>query len=295
MKVLLLGSTGLLGQAMAAETKRRGFVLRDAARNRARIPLDVTDDKALLSVLGAEIPDLVVNCAANVDLDDCEKNPLGAYRLNARPLAFLAEWSRTSGKPLVQISTDHYFNDGGNAPHDEAAPVSLVNEYARTKFAGEAFALTAPRALVLRTNIVGIRGWGKPTFAEWVIGVALGDNPATMFSDVYVSSIDVSSFARATFDLIATGTTGLLNLAAREVYAKEAFIREIARQLNCPMTRAKSGPAGELHPRRANCLGLNVSRAETLLGYRLPDLRSVVTSVLTQYRQRSCAQLTRQA
>ena len=76
MKVLLLGSTGLLGQAMAAETKRRGFVLRDAARNRARIPLDVTDDKALLSVLGAEIPDLVVNCAANVDLDDCEKNPL---------------------------------------------------------------------------------------------------------------------------------------------------------------------------------------------------------------------------
>jgi len=295
MKVLLLGSTGLLGQAMATETMRRGFVLRDAARNGARIPLDVTDESALLSVLGAEIPDLVVNCAASVDLDACEKNPLFAYRLNARVLAFLAEWSRTSGKPLVQISTDHYFNDGGDAPHDETAPVSFVNEYARTKFAGEAFALTAPRALVLRTNIVGIRGWDVPTFAEWAIGIALGDRPATMFSDVYVSSIDVSSFARATFDLIAAGTTGLLNLAAREVYAKEAFIREIARQLNCPMTRAKPGPAGELRPRRANCLGLNVNRAETLLGYRLPDLRSVVTSVLTQYRQRACAQLTRQA
>lgn len=287
MKVLLLGSTGLLGQAMAAETVRRGFVLRGAARTGAGIALDIADEAALRATLAAETPDLVVNCAASVDLEACERDPLIAYRLNARPLSFLAEWSRTADKPLLQVSTDHYFDEGDDAAHDEAAPISLLNEYARTKFAGEAFALTAPRALVLRTNIVGIRGWEKPTFAEWAIAVALEDRPAALFADAYASSIDVASFARAAFDLVAAGATGLLNLAARAVYSKEAFIREIARQLDRPLTRAKTGSAGESRPRRARCMGLNVARAENLLGYRLPDLQGVVGSVLTQYRQRT--------
>ncbi len=59
----------------------------------------------------------------------------------------------------MQISTDHYFCGQGDLKHDESAPVTLLNEYARTKYAGEAFALTNPEACVIRTNVVGFRGW----------------------------------------------------------------------------------------------------------------------------------------
>ncbi|MDP2125224.1 MAG: sugar nucleotide-binding protein [Parvibaculum sp.] len=283
MKVLLLGSTGLLGLAIAPEWRRRGHTILEAARRDAPIVLDIADEAALASTLAAEAPEIVVNTAALTDIDACEHDPAAAWRINARPLAFLADWSSRTGGRLVHISTDHYYLDGRAAAHDERAPVMLVNEYARTKYAGEALALTAPLALVLRTSIVGIRRWERPTFAEWAIDVAVHDRPATLFNDAWSSSIDVRTFAGAALDMIEAGATGLFNLAAGEVYTKEAFLREIARQLDVTLTSAVAGSIGELATRRASQLGLDVGRAEQILGYHLPTLEEVVASVLKQH------------
>ncbi len=285
MRLLLLGSTGMLGQAVAKEARRRGLVLRAAARRNAEIALDIADEKALCEALDAERPDIVFNCAAITDIDLCERDPLSAWKSNARPLAFLAAWTRRNGARLIHVSTDQYFTEGGSAAHDEKTPVSLVNEYARSKYAGEAFALTDPGALVLRTSIVGIRGWEKPTLAEWAIDMALNDRPATLFADAWSSSVDVASFASAALDLADAGARGLYNLAASEVYTKEEFVREIARQLGCTLTRVASGSVRELSTARAHCLGLDSSSAERLLGRRMPRLSEVVESVLHQYNE----------
>lgn len=285
MKALLLGSTGLLGQAIAPEWSRRGHTVLEAARHDAPIALDIADEAALAATLDAEAPDIVVNGAALTDIDACERDPGAAWRINARPLAFLADWSSRTGRVLLHVSTDHYYLDGGAAPHDEGAPVSLVNEYARAKYAGEALALTTPHALVLRTSIVGIRRWKHPTFAEWAIDVVLHDRPATLFNDAWSSSIDVRTFAGAALDMVEAGATGLFNLAASVVYTKEAFLREVARQLDVRLTSAVAGSVGELSTRRAGHLGLDVGRAEQVLGYHLPTLEEVVASVLNQYRE----------
>jgi dTDP-4-dehydrorhamnose reductase len=282
MNVLLLGSTGLLGQAMSRELRARGCDVRGVARRDASIAIDVTDDALLTATLRAEAPDMVVNCAALVDIDACEKDPGLAWRSNARPLSFLAEWALTNNRPLLHISTDQYYTEGANVAHDEKAPVSLLNEYARTKFAGEALALTAPQSLVLRTSIVGVRGWVRPTFAEWAIDVVEGDKTVNLFSDAFTSSIDVTTFAKGALDLFERGKRGLYNLAAQEVYSKEAFVREIAAQLGRPLTHATVGSVNTLATRRANCLGLDVKRAQNLLGYPLPVLKSVVASILIQ-------------
>jgi dTDP-4-dehydrorhamnose reductase len=287
MKTLLLGSTGLLGQAVAQEARRRGAELREAARRGAPIQVDIADDAALCALLDAERPDLVVNCAALVDIDLCERDPALAWRVNARPLAFLAAWSKATGGRLLHISTDQYFTEGCTLAHDEMAPVSLVNEYARSKFAGEALALTAANALVLRTSIVGARGWEQPTFAEWAIDTVENDRPVTLFSDAWSSSIDVTAFVRAAFDMVEAGASGLYNLAAHEVYTKEQFVREIARQRGLSLTAAKTGSVRMLSTPRAHCLGLDVRRAEAVLGYPLPNLAEVVASLLQQYKEKS--------
>ena len=291
MKLLLLGSTGLLGQAVAEEARLRGHALRKAARRNAEITLDIADGMALRETLAAEKPDMVFNCAALTDIEACERNPLDAWNMNARPLAFLAEWARESGGKLIHVSTDQFFTDGGGKAHDEEAPVSFVNEYARTKFAGEAFALTAPNALVLRTSIVGIRGWEKQTLAEWAIDTVLNDRPATLFADAWSSSIDVASFARAALDMAAAGGRGLYNLAASEIYTKEDFVREVARQLGRKLTAATTGSVRGLATTRAHCLGLDVSRAAALLGRKLPALSEVVASVLHRYNETSAHDL----
>ena len=282
MKALLLGSTGLLGQAMLRECDARGYRVASAARQNAPVAIDVVDASSLTSLLQADLPDVVINCAALTDIDNCEANPEAAWATNARPLAFLAEWARRHDRLLLHVSTDHYYTEGGPMAHDELAPIRLVNEYARSKFAGEAFALTVSNSLVLRTSIVGIRRWTRPTFAEWAIDLVEQDRSAKLFHDAYTSSIDVTSFAKASLDLLEKGARGLYNLAAREIYSKEAFVREVAVQLGRSLSQATAASVDTLSTRRANCLGLDVKRAQSQLGYELPTLAEVISSVLDQ-------------
>lgn len=283
--ILLLGDSGLLGQAFQREAKMRELPLRGASRSSADLTCDITDDRALAELLDSVRPGLVVNCAALVDVAACERNPGACYRINARPLVELIRWSIEHTQPFIQISTDHFYSRGGDRAHQEDEPVDLCNEYAVSKFLAEQLALTAPQALVLRTSIVGVRRWDRPTFAEWAIAAIEGDAPFTVFEDAYTSSIDVGTFTGATLDLAFGGAGGLLNLAAREVYSKADFVREMARQLGRTLDHAQSASVLTLTPPRPSCLGLNVRRAEGYLGRRLPGLTEVVTSVLAQRKE----------
>jgi dTDP-4-dehydrorhamnose reductase len=281
--LLVLGATGLLGQAMVAEARARGIVVRGAARKGADIALDVTDPAALVRVLEAERPNTIVNCAALVDVAACEADPGRAYKINAAPSLSLGGWCRAARAKLVQVSTDHFFDEDGPAAHDEDARVTLLNHYAATKYAAERFALLDPGALVLRTSIVGIRAWAQPSFAEWAIAAILEDREMTLFEDAYTSSIDTPSFANACLDLVEADASGLLNLAASQVYSKEAFIRALAEVLGKSLRHAKAGTVGMLSPPRPRSLGLDVARAECLLGRTLPDLDAVVRNIVSVY------------
>ena len=128
MKVLVIGSTGLLGQAVSTEVRSRGWSLVTAARSGADRPLDIGDLAALDDCLGEVRPDLLFNCAALTDFAACEQDPGLAYRINARPLAVMAAWSLRTGGRLLQVSTDQYFVTGGATPHREDEQVELVNE-----------------------------------------------------------------------------------------------------------------------------------------------------------------------
>lgn len=203
--------------------------------------------------------------------------------MNARPAAILAEWSQKTHRPILHISTDHFFAGTDRRAHSETDQVTLLNEYARTKFAGEAMALTSPHALALRTSIVGIRGRQPLTTAEWAIQAVRNDEKVTLFSDAWTSSIDTSSFAIAALDLFFEfNVRGLLNLAASEVYSKEDLVREIASALGCPLSRATSGSVHDVLPGRASSLGLDVSRAQKILPYDLPGLTQVVGNIIKQ-------------
>lgn len=284
-RLLVIGSTGLLGQEVARCGRDLGWMVTGAARRGGDVALDISDIHALGDALAEAAPDVVVNCAALVDLAECERDPGRAYQVNARPAATLAQWAGER-RLLVHISTDHFFAGEGRRPKSEDEPVLLLNEYARTKFAAEAFALTSADALVLRTSIVGVRGWESDTFAEWAIRAIDRKVPLSLFADAFTSSIDTTSFARAMFELVEKGARGLLNLAAREVYSKEEFIREIARQrgreLDAQIATVPQSPI-----RRATALGLDVSRASRLLSQPLPSLEEVVASVLQQFNQRA--------
>lgn len=292
--VLILGASGMLGQALMRACRQRGIDVVGAAR-RAHPLVDLTfdslDDAALTKTLVQSQPGVVINAAALVNLTACEADPGAAYRINARLPALLANLSREHGFHLVQVSTDHFYAGDGAALHEETAPVQLLNEYARTKFAGEAFALTAPGAWVLRTNLVGFRGDPEQlTFVEWVLDGLTRRQPMTLFSDYFTSSIAVALFADLLLDALPQRPSGLLNLASRTVASKQAFIDTLALAAGMETDTCSIGSVAALPgARRADSLGLDVRRAETLLGRAMPALSDTIAALMSEYNERkSC-------
>lgn len=274
-----------MGQAFVAEARERGQPCAGVARSGSDHDLDVTDGAALEAAVRDARPSAIVNCVAVTGLGACESNPAHAFDVNARVPALLAHIARELDAKLVQISTDHFFTGDGAKPHAEDADVRLVNEYARSKYAGERLALTDPGALVVRTNVVGLRGWpGRPTFAEWALEAVCSGRSMVLFDDYFTSSMSARAAATAILDLLSAGASGLVNVASSQVSSKRAFVRALASELRAELRGVRSGSVRELLPNRAESVGLDVTRAQRLLGRELPDLADTVAAIASEAR-----------
>lgn len=283
-RCLVIGATGMLGQAMVREARARGFDVTGTARKGVDIALDIADGAAIASVVRDARPDILVNCAAMANIDDCDRDPAAAWLVNARAAGLLCEAAEEAGAQAIHVSTEHYYTGDGAARHDEEHPVTFLNDYARSKYAGEALAAAAG-ALVLRTNIAGLRGTpGKPTLLEWLVDVARNRKPVTLFDDAFVSTIDCGRMVKAAFDLLEAQCIGLYNLASRDVFSKKALLAGIATAIGHPLDHAETGSVRSLAVRRADSLGLDVTRAEADLGYALPGLDEVIDNLAREVR-----------
>ncbi len=91
MKLAIIGSTGMLGQALVSEARKHSCQVTGIARSSADYCLDITDNEKLKMVLDSIKADVVVNCAALTSLAVCENDPGRAYLVNARAVALMAE------------------------------------------------------------------------------------------------------------------------------------------------------------------------------------------------------------
>ena len=279
--LVVLGHTGQLGQALMRVAERRGW--RALGVSRRSVPgLSLARLPDLAPWFKPLAPALVINAAAITDLGAAEADPMAAMELHARLPGLLADWGRATGTPWVQLSTDQYWRGEHNELHDEAAPTEAPNVYARSLLEGEALALRDPGCLLLRTHIVGFRGRaGAPTFVEAALAALARGEPFEVCNEVWASRIEAHQFAEALFDLVEAGAHGRLNLAAREATSEVEFVEALAHATGHDaqhLRRVRRPTRSRL--RRANATGLDVARAEALLGRALPTAAEVVDAVV---------------
>ncbi len=104
--------------------------------------------------------------------------------------------------------------------------------------------------------------------------------PLKLFFDSFHSPIHVADFASGLFELIVVDACGVLNLAGRDVVSKAEFIGKIAQSMSINLDWAEMGSVVDLGLPRANSLGLDVSRAEGILGYHLPSVDSTIAKLV---------------
>jgi dTDP-4-dehydrorhamnose reductase len=280
--MLILGSTGMLGQSLIKTAKESNIEVTGIARSNADINLDILNFDKLISLIRKIKPKTIVNCVAISSIDLCEANVEESYLHNAHLVAVLVDVCLELDIYLIHISTDHFFINDGRRKHDEKSPVVLVNNYAKTKYAGEQFALSYSKSLVIRTNIVGFRNTQSHTFVEWVLLSLKNKNEITLFQDFYTSSIDVYSFSKILLKINNRDKPiyGLVNIASSEVCSKEEFIKKLAHTFNYNNPKFNLGSIESIEgTKRAESIGLDVSKIEKLLDEKMPTTNDVVLSL----------------
>jgi dTDP-4-dehydrorhamnose reductase len=195
---LVTGSGGMLGLDVVALLRSQG---EDVVAAR-RADLDVTDASAVLdAVRGA---DVVVNCAAWVDVDGAESNEAAAFDVNATAAGHLARAARAAGARMVQLSTDYVFDGHGRSPYAESATVAPRSAYGRTKAAGEwAVRAECPDHLVVRT--AWLYGAGGPCFPKTVLRVVRERGEISVVDDQVGQPTWTVDVARLVLDLVRAG------------------------------------------------------------------------------------------
>lgn len=291
-KILLLGDTGMLGQSIRKEFEQRGYLVIGASRSSKDYSINLLYDDQFKKIFREVNPDIVINSAAIVSVDGCEENLSDAYLINGRFPGIVAENCKEFGAYFVQISTDHFFSGDREKKHSESDNVTLVNEYARSKYIGEQLSLIYDNSLVVRTNVVGFRGKGSDTFVEWIIRCMENQEAMSLYYDFYTSSINSKDFAGILADVIHKKPVGVLNISSSEVVNKKEFILELVKEIYGYIPQYKEESIHSVSKtKRADSIGLDTSYVEEIVGYRMPDFKETICSIADDYRRRKKSEI----
>lgn len=273
----------MLGQELTRYLSNLGNDVVGVARENADYNFDVADDEKLLNCFETEKPDVIINSVAIVNLNECESEKGKAYIVNSRPAGIISNYCLENDIYFIQISTDHYYYGDADKKHLETDEISLLNEYARTKYLAEVLTLTNPHSLVIRTNIVGFRCGKNATFVEWALNSLKSQEKINVFEDYYTSSIDVHNFSRILYDFIEDKPSGIYNIASSETFSKKDFIFSLADSFNLSHSNCYPSKINNDGLIRATSLGLNICKVENAVGYKLPTLKEVTDSLKESY------------
>lgn len=192
MKVLLTGSRGQLGRALAACAPTDCELI--ASTHAA---LDIADPSAVAGFVEARDPDLIVNAAAYTDVGRAETEPEPARRVNAEGPEYLARAARACGARMIQVSTNFVFDGSSATPYPPDASPAPLNVYGRTKLAGE----QAVRGCLPETSIVLRTAWvygpQGTNFLLTMLRQMRAHQPLRVVADQFGTPTAAASVARA--------------------------------------------------------------------------------------------------
>ncbi|PID77463.1 MAG: dTDP-4-dehydrorhamnose reductase [Deltaproteobacteria bacterium] len=212
MKIIITGAGGQLGRDCTKVFAGKNEVLAfDSSQ------MDISNHKHVDSVITAEKPDVIINCAAFTAVDACETERELAGKINADGPAYLARAAEKTGSRLVHISTDYVFSGSKPIPEyyieeDETGPLS---QYGITKLAGERAVLKyCGNSLCLRTAWL-YSGYGK-NFLKTILKMALSDpqKDFTIVDDQYGSLTWSYTLARQIARLLDSDLIGIVHATA---------------------------------------------------------------------------------
>lgn len=211
MKILITGSSGMLGQALCQELSDKyevtGIDIVKSTTNDQRpttfIECDIADREKTVTEIASVKPDMVIHTAAYTDVDGCEENPEKAHRVNVLGTETIALACRKCGAFLYYISTDFVFDGEKKSAYIESDRPNPINIYGKSKLDGERFVQSILKKIVI-VRSSWLFGKGGRNFVDTLLNKAKSEKRIEVVNDQFGSPTYTKDLARAISRLVGS-------------------------------------------------------------------------------------------
>jgi dTDP-4-dehydrorhamnose reductase len=278
-KVLVTGATGMLGEKIVSffslsssykvfATYRHKILLSND--NVTWENIDLNNKVDLNKFLTIVKPEIIIHCAANVNLEHCELDIADANYMHSN---IINEFYNSSPSSVfVYISTDSVFN-GEKGNYSESDFPDPINNYAITKVRGENQVIKYfNKYIIIRTNIYGSHSVNnKTSLAEWAISILNKNESINGFDNILFNPVYTLQLAMVIDTLLRSEFKGIVNVGCDEVISKFSFLKKIAESFNFNQDLIiKTNSNNQMFlARRPMNTSLNNSLLESIIGKKL--------------------------
>lgn len=253
-KILVTGCNGQLGRAIRKEYAASDveFINTDVVEGEGVVSLDITDVDAVLKLVRAEKPDVIINCAAHTNVDKCEEQWDLAYKINAIGPRNLSIAATEADAKMIHVSTDYVFEGNGTRPYTEFDEPNPVSAYGKTKLEGENFVKEfAKKHFILRT--AWLYGDGK-NFVKTMLALAENHDELNVVCDQVGTPTSAVELAKMIHYLESTENYGTFHATCEGDTNWADFAEAIFKRAgkNVKVNHVTSKQYKEMNPASAN-------------------------------------------
>ena len=253
-KILVTGCNGQLGRAIRKEYAASDveFINTDVVEGEGVVSLDITDVDAVLKLVRAEKPDVIINCAAHTNVDKCEEQWDLAYKINAIGPRNLSIAATEADAKMIHVSTDYVFEGNGTRPYTEFDAPNPVSAYGKTKLEGENFVKEfAKKHFILRT--AWLYGDGK-NFVKTMLALAENHDELNVVCDQVGTPTSAVELAKMIHYLEGTENYGTFHATCEGDTNWADFAEAIVKRAgkNVKVNHVTSKQYKEMNPASAN-------------------------------------------
>ena len=287
LKVLILGSSGLLGKNFYTEFKNNKKInLFHTGLTKRKF--DLTNKLKLQNLVLSIKPDLIINTIGLTDIEICERDKKISKEINygiIQNIFYLRKKKKLDFK-LIHISTDQLYNSNKNKKSSEKSKIFLSNNYCKHKRIAEIICLKN-KALILRTNFFGKSFTKSKSFTDWIYNKFKNNKKFYLFNDVNFNPLRIKSLVKIISIIINRGlyiNYGIYNLGSKDAIYKNQFAILFAKKVGIYKKNYSNISVNKiLKVKRSTNMFMNVNKFERIFKLDLPSMKSEIINEAKEY------------
>jgi dTDP-4-dehydrorhamnose reductase len=235
MRILVFGGSGLLGSHIVKFFQEKNiFSIKLGYKKKCEKKVNLGVTKEVYNIIKKYKPSVIINCAANADVDACNLNLKNAIEKNYFYVKNIVDsiLKLKIKTHFVHISTDQLYNNKNILASNREHQIDISNNYSISKYLGEKYAIKYPRSLIIRTNFFG-KSFLKyrKSYSDWIIENIKKKKKFFINRNIYFNPLHINILCEVIKQLIIRRKFGIYNVASKNGTSKYKFALSIANKL----------------------------------------------------------------